>query len=364
MILGRGDMVEEVLFKAGSLGDLSQYRYCLHYEKEWFLPLAERLARQDPRMSPLSKAGRGEGPHLPSENRSAPVVLPSPEDCLLDLEVHAFGPFQVVANGWIVPLDRCRSKKALTLLRFLFMKRHEGGVSMDEALELLWPEMDPRMTRSNLRVILSMLRKVFKRPETAEKGFPNLNRDGNRLSLKLGKTGWTDVDEFLNQINLAGYKEKMSHWEEALGHYEKVLELYRGDFLSEELYSDWCFMEREQLRDRYLKSLIGISGCYEKLGMYEEAIGSVYRLLKTDVYREDAYRRLMVLCSRAGWKGEIRKVYGMCRKAIEGDLNLELSRDTVDLFAKISSSSIKSPHRSHSGVEGKKNGIGIRMSRG
>ena len=342
LAIDRRDLAEETFLKATSLGDLTQYYYCFHYESDWFYPFVDRLMQKKRQLNAFwvgFPQGRQRKPESEQPGSKGSLsIASSAAGAYLDLHVHALGPFRILANGWNVPLDRCPSKKAVTLLKYLFFKRHDKGVFLDEALEFLWPEMDPQMTRSNLRVILSMLRKVFKRPETGGNGFPNLIRDGNRLNLELGKGGWTDVDEFLNQITLADYKEKMSLWGEALRHYEKVVDLYRGDFLSEELYSDWCYMEREYLRDQFLASLMRKAECHERLGNHGEAITTLYHILRIDRYREDAYRKLMLLCDTAGRKGEMIRVYEMCKKAIEEELNLELSADTRDLYAKISGS--------------------------
>jgi LuxR family maltose regulon positive regulatory protein len=341
--IGRDDLAEETFLNAISLDDVNRYYYAVHYELDWFLPFAESVIKKTPHLKTiwpgyLATLRNKDSLLLKSSAQMISGAHISPEKSLLDLHIYALGPFRMVANGWDVPLDKCPSKKALTLAKYLFFKRHEGGIFLDEVLELLWPEMDPQATRANLRVILSMLRKVFKRQGNGENGFQNLKREDNKLSLALGKSGWTDVDEFLGQIKLAGYKEKRGLWAEALIHYEKITELYQGDFLSEELYADWCYMEREYLKDQFLTSLMRMSECHERLGNFSEAISTLYRALKIDIYREDAYQKLMMLCDKAGRKGEMIRAYHLCRKAIEKDLKLELSSDTRDLFKKISNS--------------------------
>ncbi len=341
-IIGRHDLAGETFLENISPGEPSKYYYAVHYELEWFLPFFSRLMQKNPDLSQLW-AGVMPGPSrsgvadVGTKVSTVPVHTQDASDGHVDLHFYVLGPFRVTANGRAVPLERSPSKKALTLLRYLFFKRHEGGVVLDEALELLWPEMDPRVTRSNLRVILSMLRKVFRRPGNGSQDFPNLIREGNKLKLSLGKSGWSDVDEFMNQVKLAGYKEKRNLWSEALKHYEKIVDLYRGDFLSEELYADWCAMERQYLKDQYVTSLMRMVHCYEQLGNPAEAIGALYRVLKMDKYREDAYQRLMALCASSGRKGEMTRAYGLCRKAIEEDLNMELSVDTRNLYARLSS---------------------------
>ena len=94
-------------------------------------------------------------------------------------------------------------------------------------------------------------------------------------------------------------------------------------------------MEREHLKDQFLTSLMRMVECHERLGNFSEAISTLYHALKIDIYREDAYQKLMMLCNKAGRKGEMIRAYNMCKKAIEEDLQLELSSDTRDLFKRI-----------------------------
>jgi DNA-binding SARP family transcriptional activator len=337
--IGRRGVAEEILLKNISPDEPKNYYAAIHFELSWFLPFVERVMQKHPEQrSVWNEVIRHLSPYGTTKigNTHPRVATHKPRSTVGEVDLHfcSLGTFRVTANGWPVPLERCASKRALTLLRYLFFKRNEGGVLLDEAMELLWPETDPTTSRSYLRVALSMLRKVFRKEGEASEGFPNLCRDGNKLMLSLGKKGWSDVDELMSQVKLAGYKEKKDLWSEALKHYEKIQELYRGDFLSEELYADWCAMEREYLKDQYTTSLMRMVHCHEELGNLADAISILYRVLKADKYREDAYQKLMALCARSGRKGEMLRAYTLCKKAIEEDLNMELSSDTTALYAR------------------------------
>ena len=339
--IGRDDLAEETFTNVVNPGDLRESYYSLHYDLHWFSSFAERLRKGSfPFDVTLASVPLPSGPvdpaGSPSVTQQGPASGFAARHGLLDLKVCALGPFRILVNGWEIPLAQCPSKKALTLIKYLFLKRHASGVLLDEALELLWPGMDPEATRSNLRVILSMLRKVFRKPGAEVNGFANLAREGNRLVLGLGENGWTDVDEFMGQVKLAAYKEKMTLWSEAMTHYENILSLYQGDFLADEPYAEWCYLEREYLRDQYLGALIRKADCHERSADLSEAISTLYRLLKVDMYREDAYQRLMRLCFSAGRKGELVRAYELCRKSIQDDLGLPLSADTLALCKEFS----------------------------
>ena len=208
-IIGRQDLAEETFLENITPGEPKAYYYAVHYELNWFLPFVERVMQKYPEQRPIW-AGTMPEPSPSQEMESngqvsrVAVTTPGSADGQLDLHFYALGPFQVKAEGRRVPLEKCASKKALTLLRYLFFKRHEGGAVLDEVLELLWPETDPRLTRANLRVALSLLRKVFRRHGGGSRDFPNIIRDGNKLMLSLGENGWSDVDEFMSQVKLAG----------------------------------------------------------------------------------------------------------------------------------------------------------------
>jgi two-component SAPR family response regulator len=154
--------------------------------------------------------------------------------------------------------------------------------------------------------------------------------------LLLGKGGWSDVDEFNNQMNLAHYKEKKQIREEAIQHYLNAERLYQGDFLIENLYEDWCSLEREHLRNQYLHALTKILGYYEEQHHLTEAINTCYKILKVDPYQEDIFRRLMLYHFELGNRKEIRSAFELCRKNMEENLGIPLAHETKELYRRLS----------------------------
>lgn len=255
---------------------------------------------------------------------------------LLNLRIYSLGPFRIFIGDEEIPLSQCKSKKGITLLRYLFFARHKGPVPKDVLLELLWPEPPPAQADLNFRVTLSLLRKTLSLNHNGRSDFPNLMRKEGGYQLLLGKEGWSDVDEFNNQINLAHYKEKKQNSQEALQHYLNAENLYQGDFLMENLYDDWCFIEREYLRNQYLHALNKILDYHKEQHNLSEAINYCYKILKVDPYREDISRKLMQYHSELGNRREVRSVFEFCRKNIEDNLGLAVSYETKELYRKLS----------------------------
>jgi LuxR family transcriptional regulator, maltose regulon positive regulatory protein len=57
----------------------------------------------------------------------------------------------------------------------------------------------------------------------------------------------TDVDEFDRYYERGRRLEREGRTKEAATEYDSALELYRGDYLIEDLYEDWTMVERERL---------------------------------------------------------------------------------------------------------------------
>ena len=258
---------------------------------------------------------------------------------LLNLRIYSLGPFRIFIGDEEIPLSQCKSKKGITLLRYLFFARHKGPIPKDVLLELLWPESPPAPADLNFRVTLSLLRKTLSLNHNGRSDFPNLMRKEGGYQLLLGKEGWSDLDEFNNQINLAHYKEKKQNGEEAFQHYLKAERLYQDDFLVENLYEDWSYIEREQLKNQYVHALARILNHHEEQHNFAATINTCYKIIKVDPYQEDIFRKLMLYHFKLGNHKEVRSVFEFCRKNIENDLGAALSPETKEIYRKLSASS-------------------------
>ncbi|OGP72870.1 MAG: hypothetical protein A2V86_00470 [Deltaproteobacteria bacterium RBG_16_49_23] len=180
------------------------------------------------------------------------------------------------------------------------------------------------------------MRKTLSIISNGRNHFPNLLRKTDGYQLCLGKGGWNDVDEFNKQMNLAQSKEKKENSQEAFQHYINAENLYQGDFLVEALYEDWCYIDREHLKNQYLHALNKILDYHKGQHSLSEAMNYCYKILQVDPYREDISRKLMQYHSELGNRGEVRSVFEFCRKNIEDNLGVALAYETQELYRKLS----------------------------
>jgi DNA-binding SARP family transcriptional activator len=251
------------------------------------------------------------------------------------LKVQLLGKFRLFADAQEILAKRWKSKKARTLFQFLLYARSRGYVNKEVLMELLWPEEDPQKTAKRLHVALASLRKTLQ-PDL-QRGTPSsyISRDNDSYTIDVGEEGWVDIDNFIEELNLAKQQENL---EKSVAHYLNAESMYKGDFLEEDLYSDWCIEARENFRSEYVQLLREIIEYYDGKKDYKQCIQYAKKYLKFDKYAEDIYQLLMTYYANTGNKAMVVKTFEKCRDIIENDLNCPISNETKNLYQKMISS--------------------------
>jgi LuxR family transcriptional regulator, maltose regulon positive regulatory protein len=117
--------------------------------------------------------------------------------------------------------------------------------------------------------------------------------------------------------------------------YERAIELYRGDYLIEDLYEDWTMVERERLSNAYMDMLGRLAVYFMESGQYQESIRGCYRVLEKDRCHEDSYRLLMRCYARLGLRGRALDQYRICEKILGQEYGTSPSSETESLYVGI-----------------------------
>ncbi|MDY6857147.1 MAG: bacterial transcriptional activator domain-containing protein [Thermodesulfobacteriota bacterium] len=91
----------------------------------------------------------------------------------------------------------------------------------------------------------------------------------------------------------------------AISHYLSAEAIYRGDFLEEELYVEWCAAKRERLREVYISVLTEIMKAYEDNGDIDLSVEYACKILNTDTLRTftvDSWSIMQFWAKRTGLK--------------------------------------------------------------
>ncbi len=246
------------------------------------------------------------------------------------LQIFTFGRFGLVAKGNRLAIEKWQRKQAVALLKFLVA--HLGRpVHRETLIEFFWPEIDEDRAWKRLKVTVHFLRQRLRAAgideniiETVDKTYA-LRRDAV----------WVDSTTFESCVVDGAALQRQQRWGQALHHYEEAQHLYRGDYMEEDIYADWCAAEREQLHEIYLEMLAGMADCHAENGHYAEAVQVCRTALVRDPCRESFHRTLMEYLVRLGRADWAMAQYHRCRRLLADELGVEPMRDTLSLYEQI-----------------------------
>jgi DNA-binding SARP family transcriptional activator len=248
----------------------------------------------------------------------------TPENNCANLTLYAvcLSPFEIKYHG--TPLILCSNRNAQTILRYLTTRPdHSAGV--DTLMALLWPDDLEKVAIRKLNVTISILRRCLQ-TETGIQDKYILCKNGiYRFNPSI--QFHSDVEEFLLLYN-TGYKLNS---DASASYYEIACSLYTRPFLMEDLYADWSFARREQLRQLHLNMCRALALHFLEKRAYEVAAQWASRIIEENHCDEATYCLLMRIYALDGKRNEALKQYYLCKQALREDLNLRPMPETIAL---------------------------------
>ena len=246
------------------------------------------------------------------------------------LRIFTLGRSSLAVGQHGLAIETWRRRQAVTLLKYLVAFQGRS-VRRERLCDCLWPEADEAQAWGRLKVTVSFLRRQLRAAgmpkdivETVDKSYV-LRRD----------LVWVDAVEFEKLVSEAAATAREGRTEEALLLFEDAQRLYRGDYLEEDLYADWCAEERQRLREIYLEMLAGMADCYAACGRLAEAAQVCHTALCCDPCRESFLRsvlRHLVDLGRPDWA---EADYRHWRRVIAENIGGELTAETEQLHQEL-----------------------------
>lgn len=269
-------------------------------------------------VSPLG-GGAGAIFHLRADDSQAPRSLGAPA-AATRLRVFAFGRTRVessdagsIGGEWI-------EQRPGQVLKYLICAQGRV-VAAEEIAQALWPEADARAL-SSVRYFVHTLRTRLEptRGHRAPSSFIESRRGGYSLNTQ---RVWVDATEF-EQLVASGLAALVAGDRDAALHrLEPAANLYRGDFLADEPYTEWALAERgrfQELAGRALRALIELRLAADDL---EGAARHARRLADTEPYDNDAQRRHIELSLRRGRRTEAVRRFKLFQQRLQRNFDVE-----------------------------------------
>ncbi|MGZ5614321.1 MAG: AAA family ATPase [Methylobacter sp.] len=224
------------------------------------------------------------------------------------------GGFNAYLDGQ--PVTGFAYNKMRALLAYLAVEREQDH-RRDVLSELLWNNYEPGAARNNLRRTLANLRKTLESPTGMTIFVPG------KHSIRFIPAGYIDVLDFIEQTPSLTKNDDIE-----LQHAERIVELYRGEFLSGLAlpdcpdFEDWLQVQREKLQCRAVDLLERLSIGYGKMGDYDKAVHYALRQTELTPWDEDAHYRAIRFYALNEQTGAAIRQYEICSRLLKNELDV------------------------------------------
>jgi DNA-binding SARP family transcriptional activator len=250
--------------------------------------------------------------------------LPSPEPKSArtwPFKVFVLGCFQVLKADAPIRFSRRQQRKPLELLQALIAF---GGteVSAGKLTDALWPDSEGDAGYHALESALYRLRQLLGAPSAVAMAGGKLTLDRQQV--------WVDMWAFESELRAGNADD--SNLAERLA---RLLELYSGHFLAQEVEKTWAVEKRQILRERFVRAIGDFARSYEKRGLWREAAG-VYQVgIEVDSLAEEFHRGLIMCHRELGDYGAAVQAYRRCSELLLKRLGVQPSSKTLALYQSI-----------------------------
>lgn len=242
------------------------------------------------------------------------------------LHIRMLGHFSVTLNERAIRVDTWQRKAAVKLLKILAI--HPGHmVPRDRLVELLWPGVDEKHGRDRLKVAVYSLRQLLGRGELIEHAGEAYGLSGGAVLL--------DVAGFERLIAEGIRHARRQRPDDAVASLGDALSLYRGDYLEDDPYEEWCAEERMRLRELYFEAAEYLAETLFEQRRFAEAARICNAALDREACREVFHRMRMECLLAEGRLEEAERQYRRCREALDRELGVEPLPETRRIAERI-----------------------------
>jgi PAS domain S-box-containing protein len=276
-----------------------------------------------------------QGRRLSAENVMAVVFIQEGATAIAvpqshTLQVFALGGFGVVVAGRNVDISKWKRKQAVTLLKYLITQL-DRPVHRERLLDCMWPDVDENRGWGRLKVTAYYLRRELRANGMSDEVLKTV---GDAYLLRRDAV-WLDADAFERLVTEGRALQDQAQWSDALNRYVDAQSLYRGDYLEEEPFADWCAEERARLRELHLEMLGRTAECHAALGQYAEVVEVCRKALVFDPCRESFHCLLMEYLVKDGRSDLALAQYRHCQQVLAREFGTEPLPETQRLYQKI-----------------------------
>lgn len=256
------------------------------------------------------------------------------------LEVITLGRFEIHRQQELLNGGNWNRRKVCDLFKLL-VSAEQHRLHREQIQEILWPASASEQAASSFGKTLHLLRRALEPELAISRGSAStyiiLDRD---ILLLLSDNVRIDADIFdisakQLQVKLRNRPSKelrVQDMVDLLGEFDRVLSLYGGDYLPEDLYEDWTSRRRHRLRRIYSWLLEHAAELAVACSMGQRACEYLQALLENNATDEQTHRQLMLLYARMGRRSDALNQFQVLCEALQDELSTHPLAETTNLY--------------------------------
>ncbi|MFN2200319.1 MAG: ATP-binding protein [Caldilineaceae bacterium] len=235
------------------------------------------------------------------------------------------------------PVSDFRYDKVRALLAYLAVESDRSH-RREHLCDLLWPDSEPELARQNLSQALYCLRQLFGGVHGSL-----LLADRHEIGFNVDSDYWLDVAE----LGAAFEEGACNRTVATMEHWERVVALYRGEFLEgfslpdAAPFDEWVLLQREWLLRLVMDMLRRLVVGWRELSSPRRALDHAWHLAELEPWAEDTHRQIMSLLVECDRPGEALVQYEHCRHILRQELGVEPQPQTTALYKAIQDGQIQ-----------------------
>jgi len=247
------------------------------------------------------------------------------------LRIRMLGRFALAADEGDIPIEKWHRKKAVTALKYLSL--HPGvAVHREQLIDILWPDADEARGQQRLKVTIHYLRRQLRGHGLVE----DVVETVGKAYLLRPEAVWIDVEAHRQAVAEGAVLFAQRRWREAQHCFDVAKNLYRGPFLAEDPYADWCANESAATAQRHMEMLSRLVQCHTETGSHAEAVEVCREALDLDPCEELFHRACMQNLMHLSDFDQAARQFRHCEQILQRELGVEPSPETVSVYQQVS----------------------------
>ena len=271
------------------------------------------------------------------------------------VRIYLLGQFRIehpnVGGGQGTDSHTSHRRRTRALLSCL-LSSPSRRLGREQVMEMLWPGLDINLAANRLNGAVHELRQILEPAISRPSSSRLLRLERDMLELADQTLVWVDAEAFEQLLKDA---EMCTDTRQAACLLEEATALYQGNYLPEELYSEWTVPRRDALQRAWVTLQLRLTQIKITQGAYNNAIEILDHLRTTDPTNETALQQLMTLLTHLDRRAEALQVYKQYRAMLQQDYESQPLPETAALYEKLRKGHVPPLFSTHGG-EGLANG--------